>query len=219
MAAARSGVSFRIAVASGSQSSRRACGPWPVRRSHSARVIPRGGAAEGGGQAEAEGLRARAPRQAQAEQAREEVEGRGQGRAVEGRRPAVVHVVDTQVVLDQEQVLRRGPRQEVQRRPVRPDHEVGAVVDVLPGAGVAIGGRAPAQDPAPLQQHHLVAALLEGDGGRHPGEAAADDDHPHVRRARSIVRAAIQALRGRERPTRPGPMGNPCLTTFSRTAR
>ena len=131
------------------------------------------------------------------------MQGGGERRAVEGRPTPVVDVIDVEVVLEEQQVLRPRPPDQIERGRVRSHHQVRAVVDVLAGDGVAVGGRPAAEHAPALQQRHLVAALLEVDGRGEAGEAGADDDGLHGRRERRRVRSAIHALRVRERLTRP----------------
>ena len=119
-AAARSGVSFRIAVASGSQSSCRVASPCPVRRNHSARVSPRGTRPSRAARPKRSTSSRDRHGQAQRQQPGQEVPGRGELRAVERRPSAVVAPVDPQVVLDDQEVRGAGTPQEVEGRLVRP---------------------------------------------------------------------------------------------------
>ena len=174
-----------------------AVSPQVFRESHPERRL-----AEAHGHPQAERLPPHRPRQAQAEEAREQVQRCRQRRAVQGRPAAIVHVVDVQIVLEDEQVLRARAAEEVERGGVGPYHQVRPVVDVLARHRIAIGRRAPAEHPAALEQGDLVAALLQVHGGGEPGEAGPDDGDLHGRRERTSVRSAIQALRGRESCTR-----------------
>jgi len=106
---------------------------------------------------------------------------RGQIRAVQRGPPPIVAIVDAQALLDEEEVRGSRPAQQVQGRFVSRDHQVRAVVHVLAGDGVRERGGAAAEDAAALEDRDVVPALLEGNGGGEPGEAAPDDDDPHRR--------------------------------------
>ena len=135
---------------------------------------------EADGEAEPQRLEADAPGNAQGEQARQQVQRRGEGWAVEGSEAAVVHVVDVQVVLLQQQVLGSGPSHEVEGVGIGADHDVGSVVHVLARNRVAIGGGASPEHAPPLEQGDLVPALLERDGGGQAGEAGTYHDDLHT---------------------------------------
>ncbi len=168
-----------MARASGSQSSRRASSPWPHRREVLREREAVGTPAEADGEAEARGLQLHRERDAQAEEAGEEVQGRGQRRAVERAAAPVVDPLDPEVLLLEQQVGGPGAPRQRQGAAVRADHQVRAVVDVVAGHGVARRGGPAAENAAPLEEHDLVAALLERDRRGKAGEAAAHDEDLH----------------------------------------
>jgi hypothetical protein len=132
-------------------------------------------------EAEAHHVEARAPGQAQGQEAGQKVPGCGQIRAVQRGPPPIVAIVDAQALLHEEEVRGPRPAQQVQGRLVTRDHQVRAVVHVFTGDGVRERGGAAAEDAPPLEERDLVPALLEGDGGGESREAAPDDDDPHRR--------------------------------------
>ncbi len=178
-----------------------------------------GRAAEADREAEAKSVELHPPRHPEAEDADEEMKGRWERRTVQGRRPARVDIVQSEVRLFQEQVSSPGSPDQVQGLGIGPDHDVGAVVDLVAGGRVAVRRRSAAQDPASLEEDDFMTALLERDGRREAGEPAPDHDDPHLATAtRSAVAAAIHALRARDRVTR-RPRGNRSATTLSSTVR
>ena len=138
-----------------------------------------GPAPEANGEAHPDRLQLHGERHAQAEEAHQQVQGRAERRAVERAHPLVVHPLELQVVLGEDEVRRPGAPDEVQGRGVGPDHQVGAVVDVLAGERVARRGGPPAEDAAPLEEHDVVPPLLQRDGGGEAREASPDDDDLH----------------------------------------
>ena len=180
----------------------------------------RGLAAEADGETEPQRVEPHAPGDAQAEEAGQQVERGGKSGAGERRRSLVVHVVDAQVVLHVEKVRGPGVAHEVEGGAVAGDHQVRAVVHVLAGSGVAVRGRAAPQHAAPLEQQHVVALLLEADGGREAGEPAPHHDDPHRRKyTRGTVRRAIQAFRGRDKRAAGRPTGQSRRAISSSRAR
>ncbi len=176
--------------------------------------------AEAHREAEADRLQLDGERKPQPQQAHQQVERRYERRAVERAHAALVDPLELQLVLERQQIA--GPRaaQQVERRVVAADHQMGAVVHLVAGRRVARGGGAAAQDAAPLQQHDLVPPFLEPDGRGEAGEAAAEDDDLHAPQAsRASVRSAIQSLRGFESWTRGPATGWPRRAHSSSTAR
>ena len=177
-------------------------------------------APEAHGQPQANPLQLDGERHAQPRQAGEQVQRRRERRAVERARAALVDPLELQLVLHLDQLGRSGAAQQVERRGVRAHHHVRAVVDVVAGDRVAGRGGAAAENAAALEQHDLVAPLLERRRGGEAREAAADHDDLHApKRTRSSVRAAIQSLRGLESAMRGPPTGKPRLAHVSSTAR
>ena len=198
MAALRSGVSLRMAVASGSHNSRRASAPWPVRARYSASVRPTGGRPNLTARPRRRACQLHAPGHAPAGDAGQQVQGRGQRRTVERGEAAVVHVVELEAGLLLEQIERARAPHQVQRVGVGADHEVRAVVDVLAGGrrrgttwrghrgspaarGAAPRGAAPAgRRPRPAPRSRPPPRLLSRPAA--PPERAQGD--PHLARAR-----------------------------------
>ena len=149
------------------------------------------------------------------------MQGRGQRRAVERAAAPVLDPLDPEVLLLEQQV--GGPRAPRQRQgaAVRADHQVRAVVDVVAGHGVARRGGPAAENAAPLEEHDLVAALLERDRRGEAGEAAAHDEdlHQTFQYTRGIVRSAVQSFRGFPSETRSPPTGWPRRAHCSRSVR
>ena len=176
--------------------------------------------AEPDGEPHPDRLQLHRQRHAQAEEARQQVQGRAERRAVEGGHALLVHPLELEVVLGEDEVRGAGPPDEVERRGVGAHHQVGAVVHVLAGDRVARRGGPPAEDAAPLEQHDLVPPLLESDGRGEAREPSPDHDDLHrPHRTRGIVRSAIQILRGLPSCTRSPPTGWPRRAHSSRTAR
>ena len=127
---------------------------------------------------------------------------RRQGWALQHGRARILDVVDPQVFLLEQEVLSTRPANQIEGVPIGADHQVAAVVHVFARERVAVGRGPSAQDAPSLEQRHLVALLLEGDRGREPGEAGAEDDDLHrPQYTRGTVRRAIAALRGRDSRT------------------
>jgi hypothetical protein len=132
------------------------------------------------GEAHPHRLQLHGQRHAEAEEAREQVQRRDERRAIEGRGARGVHPLQPEVLLEGDEVAGSRPLQKVERRGVGPEHEVGAVVDVLAGDRVAGRGGPSAEDAAALEEHDVVPPLLQRDGRGEPGEASPDDDDLHT---------------------------------------
>ena len=179
-----------------------------------------GPTAEADGEAHPDRLHLHRERHPQAEEPDEQVQRRPERRAVEGRLPLVVHPLELEVVLGEDEVLGARPADEVEGRGVGAHHQVGTVVHVLAGDRVARRGGAAAEDTAPLQDDHVVPPLLQGDGRGEAREPSPDHDDLHrPHRTRGIVRSAIQTLRGLPSCTRAPPTGWPRRAHSSRTSR
>src|SRR5439155_22220809 len=79
-----------------------------------------------------------------------------------------------------------------------------AVVELFAGLWIFERARAPAQGFARFEQGDVNAGGLEGDGGGHPGESAADHDgfHDEVAAAVTIAAAAARLARTARQPMR-----------------
>ena len=176
--------------------------------------------AESDGEPHPDRLQLHRQRHPQAEEPHQQVQGSAERRALEGGHALLVHPLELEVLLLEDEVGGPGPPDEVQRRGVGADHQVGAVVHVLAGHRVARRRGAPAEDAAPLEQHDLVPPLLESDGRGEAREPSPDHDDLHrPHRTRQTVRSAIPILRGLPSCTRAPPTGWPRRAHSSSTSR